>query len=126
MIRNFIFRQTSLPTLAKGLNAYSLREKVIAENIANVNTPGYKRKEVSFGYLTNARHIPLGRNAGVNSTPEIKVDNSSDLASGVNNVSVEEEMVQLVRNQIQYMYSTRMVSREFSAIRASIKGRFDR
>jgi flagellar basal-body rod protein FlgB len=121
------------------LNAYSLREKVIAENIANVNTPGYKRKEVSFeeklqnaiqkvipGYLTNARHIPLGRNAGVNSTPEIKVDNSSDLASGVNNVSVEEEMVQLVRNQIQYMYSTRMVSREFSAIRASIKGRFDR
>lgn len=139
MLKNFIMNQTSLPVLEKGLNAYALREKVISLNIANVNTPGYKKKQVVFeeklqeainkalpGFQTHPRHIPIGRNNSALPEVEIETDNSNDLASGVNNVSVEEEMVDLVKNQIRYMYGTRMVAREFSAIRASIKGRFDR
>ncbi|GAB4180627.1 MAG: flagellar basal body rod protein FlgB [Calditrichia bacterium] len=139
MIKNLIIKNTSLPAIQKGLNAYARREKAISSNIANVNTPGYKRLKVEFeetfqnklnatlsGVRTHENHIPLGRRNGDTVEPTITMDNTGDLASGVNNVDIENEMVELVKNQIRYMYGTRMAAREFSAIRASIKGRFDR
>jgi len=36
------------------------------------------------------------------------------------------EVVEQIKNQIRYMYAARMLARNFTAIRASIKGRFDR
>ena len=75
MIKNLLFRKTVIPTLTKGLDVYALRQKTISGNIANVETPGYNRKEVKFeeqlqsalnkklsGTRTNANHLPIGKN----------------------------------------------------------------
>lgn len=40
-------RDVTWATLAKSLQAQSFRQTLIAENIANVNTPGYKRRDLS-------------------------------------------------------------------------------
>ena len=45
---NRIFDSAPINLLEKALAGSSLRHKVISDNIANINTPGYKRKEVSF------------------------------------------------------------------------------
>ncbi|HID12005.1 MAG TPA: flagellar basal body rod protein FlgB, partial [Candidatus Latescibacteria bacterium] len=40
--------RTSIPLLAKALDAYTLRQRAIADNIANSETPGFRRREVRF------------------------------------------------------------------------------
>jgi hypothetical protein len=44
-----LFGKTEIPNLEKALDAYSLRHKAIASNIANATTPGYKKVEVKIG-----------------------------------------------------------------------------
>ena len=138
MIKNFILRHTTIPLLAKGLDVYSLRQKVIAANIANVNTPGYRRRQVRFeeqlqsalqhvlaGKRTHPRHFPIGRMRPLEVEPEIKEDPDTTLYSGVNNVDIEKEIVEQLKNEIRYAFGTRLIAGNFAAIRASIKGRFE-
>ncbi len=139
MIKNFILRQTNVPLLSKALDVYTLREKAISSNIANVNTPGYRRKFVSFeeqlqsavektlsGFRTNEHHLPVGRQRITEVRPVLEEDNSNILYSGANNVNIDQEIVEQVKNEIRFIYGARLLSKNFGALRASIKGRFDR
>ena len=70
--------------LSKSLDAGMLRSKLIADNISNVSTPGFKRNEVEFenelkqamdkthlrGVRSNEKHIPLGRKTVYEVKPE--------------------------------------------------------
>ena len=139
MIKNFILEQTAVPLISKALDVYSVRQKAISSNIANISTPGYQRKEVKFeeklqaqigkrleGRKTDARHLPLGRLRVREIQPDIQEDPSSALDSGINNVDIDTEIVEQVKNEIRFMYASRMAANKFTALRASIKGRYDR
>jgi flagellar basal-body rod protein FlgB len=136
-----LFDKTRIPLLETALNAYALRNKVSAANIANVNTVGYKSKSVSFeeelsGALhqagtparTNDRHIPVGNAARPDSPARIFEDRSrtgtqtDELASGVNNVDIDHEMAELAKNQIRFRFAARLVSESFKGIQKSIRG----
>ncbi len=82
----------NIDLLQKGLYAATVRNNVIANNIANVNTPNFKRSEVKFenilkdaingtklrGYITNPKHIPIGPPPVDSIQPEIvQVNNTS-------------------------------------------------
>ncbi len=73
-IRNYLFGRTTRQLLYKSLDASALRSRVVAQNLANVDTPGYRRKEVSFedqlqdlmkrklaGSTTQEDHLPFGK-----------------------------------------------------------------
>ncbi len=139
MIKNFILNQTNVPLLSKALDVYSIRQKAISSNIANVSTPGYRRKEVAFeellqtqmnkrlnGKTTDPRHTPLGRIRAREIQPVITEDRSGALPNGVNNVDIDKEIIEQVKNEIRFSYATRLAGRNLNALRASIKGRFDR
>ena len=139
MIKDFILSKTVIPQLSKGLDVYSLRQKITSENIANIQTAGYRRKEVKFedklrgaldmkitGVRTNANHLPVGGQHIQQAQPVIEEDPANTLASGVNNVDIDKEMVEQVKNEIRYLYGSRLLSKNFAALRASIKGRYDR
>ncbi len=135
-----LFSQTIIPVLEKSLAAYSLRQKVIANNIANIETPGYTKKEVSFeeelsqaldnpiNEVTspNPRHIPIGSSTSLeNVTPRIVEANSPNgdpLMSGVNNVDIDSEMVELAKNQIRYRLAARMMAFQMQVMQKAIKG----
>jgi flagellar basal-body rod protein FlgB len=135
-ISDFIFGKTDVPVLNKALDAYAMRQKSIADNIANADTPGYKRSEVSFeedlkaaldkkgvsGFRTNPRHLPVGkpRIDEVKSIPFIPKDNS--LASGKNNVDIEHEMAELAKNQINFTYGSRLMELTFNRLKSAIRG----
>lgn len=128
----------ALNVLEKAMDASLLRQKVIAENIANVNTPFYKRKEVSFEdelkkalykdepilklKTTNPKHI---ENFSYTELPDPKVKVIDDILfrRDLNNVNIEKEMVELAKNNIRYTGFTRFVSTKFSMLRGAIKGR---
>jgi len=135
-ITEFIFSRTKIPILFKSLDAYTMRQRSIADNIANVDTPGYKRSEVAFeedlkaaldkrgvfGYRTDPRHLPVGRPRidDIKPTPFIPIDDS--LASGKNNVDIDHEMAELAKNQIRFAYAARFMEGTFNRLKSAIRG----
>jgi flagellar basal-body rod protein FlgB len=136
MFREMLFDKTNLPMIKNSLDAAMLRTRAISNNIANINTPGYKRVEVSFekelraaldrtklkGLQTDERHLKMGRLdlSGVNGKAYKPVDPT--LPSGVNNVDIDTEMAKLAEAQIMYNYGIRFGQGVFKKLNAAIKG----
>lgn len=103
-----------LDTLKQGLDVASLRQQTIANNVANLNTPRFKRSHVSFEenlrkaqednrfemQATHSRHFSTPAVEPV--APEVKVDDSTTQRIDGNNVDLEKEMINMVTNQLRY------------------------
>lgn len=126
-----LFNNTKLAE--KSLNATWLRNEVLSQNLANVDTPGYKRKSVSFeeqlneatsglkGIRTDRRHIPIGQQ-DIDSV-EIKVvqDNKSlNMRIDGNNVDIDSEMALMAKNTIQYNTLVQTLNGTFGKLRSVI------
>jgi len=137
MLNKFLFEQTNLPLLHKGLDTYALRQKASAHNIANVNTHGYRRMEVQFeeelrkalgidkgvsGKQTHEGHFKIGANKLEELEPEPYMPKDTELHSGVNNVDIDEEMVRLAKAQLSFDFASRMSHSTFGGLRSAIRG----
>ena len=80
--------------MKSGLNAAQLRSKTIANNIANINTPNYKRKYVKFEETLN--------NVNKTGKIEVKTDTSGAVRTDGNNVDLENEKVNQAANTLMY------------------------
>lgn len=116
--------------LNSAANSSWLRNEVLSSNIANVDTPNYKRKDVSFAtYLNSA----LGGTDNAISTLTQRVNNAdlSKVNSKVytdnsnlsyrtdgNNVDIETENVELASNQLMYNALIDSMSNEFSRMKS--------
>lgn len=121
----------------KSLDASLMRNEAIAQNIANVDTPGYNRKTVSFeeqlsdaisknssfkGKRTHPRHIQIG----ASSVDEVKINISEDKSSldmrlDGNNVDIENEMAQMAENNIKYGVLIQRMTSAFSKMKSVIR-----
>jgi flagellar basal-body rod protein FlgB len=139
-VYEFIFRRMDgMIPLRKGLDAYSLRQKTIAANIANGDTPGYKARQVEFeeelkqalskrsGGLrrTSTDHIPVrgGLRAMDSLQPEVVQSRNDNTTNGINNVDVEKEMATMATNQIQYAAAAKVMGTRFQMLKGAILGR---
>ena len=110
--------------LFEQLNFRGERQKVISSNIANINTPGYKTKELVFEdelknsitnnslqmTTTNSRHMPNVNSSLANSNPKLmEVENLEEQNDG-NNVNIDTQMGEMSKNKVL-----------FDAIQSSIK-----
>jgi len=112
-----------LDKLGRGLDAAWAKNEIISGNIANVDTPGYKRRVVEFGNLLEEASSNL--KSGTSSTPGVKVtiDNTTDsLRTDGNNVNIDTEMVELAKNSIYYNLLSQKMTGEIQKIEAAIKG----
>lgn len=98
-----------------GLDAADIRGKTIANNIANVNTTGYKRKYVTFEETLNS----------INSEPkiEVKEDNSTSMRTDGNNVDLENEKVNQAANTLMYNSLVSVTNLKLSMAKSVITGR---
>jgi len=135
--RQYLFRNR-LPVLNRGLDAYALRQRTIAKNIANVTTPDYKPEKVKFeelfgkavssavGEVSNEKHIPIGVNNEDNDVvPEVdvpEVPQPQVYMSGESHVSIDKEMAELAQNQIRYRFAARAVKSYFQGMQNAISG----
>lgn len=117
------------------LDATNLRQQTIAHNIANVNTPGYKSKQVVFEselkkYMVNGvnltatfnQHYGIQRN-GISIQPQIiESSRTSQMNLDENNVDIDLEMANMAANQIQYNTLVRQVSDRISNYHYVIRG----
>lgn len=124
--------------LNKAMDVGTLRNDVIADNIANADTPKFKRREVIFEEkmkkalegttdqlglnLTNSRHIQMeGNNMDIE--PEVRVLEDLTFRNDENNVDIDNEMAKMTKNKINYDAVSRSMSNEIRLLRMAITGR---
>jgi flagellar basal-body rod protein FlgB len=137
MLGETMFDRTSIPILMKSLDAGMLRSRTIANNIANINTPGYQRVEVSFedelrkaldttklqGVRTNENHLPLGKLDFSQLNPKVEKPVDPTLPSGVNNVDIDTEMAKLAENQLLFNFSAKFLKGVYTKLNAAIQAK---
>lgn len=119
MISNNMYNGINI--LGKSLNASLMRHNVISENVANEDTPGYKRKDVKFEGLLQEALLSNNKlsNIDVNAlTPQVVVDKSNlSYRLDGNNVNIDTEMTELTKNQIKFNVLVDQVSNNFGRIK---------
>lgn len=119
--------------MQKSLDAAWSRNEIISQNIANVDTPGYKRKDVAFeeylinskkritGNRTDVRHIPISPSDIDSVEPTVTQDYSKlSMRIDGNNVDIDTEMADLAKNSIKFNALTQMLNGSFSKIKSVI------
>lgn len=117
--------------LNKAANASWLREETLANNLSNVNTPGYKRKEVDFQSVlkrelgnmkfttldSKVENVDLSR---LNATPYVDAANYSYRIDG-NNVDIDTENVELASEKLRYDALTDSMTQEFARLKMAMQ-----
>jgi flagellar basal-body rod protein FlgB len=110
---------SNFDTLKTALDVQLKRQELHAENIANAETPGYKKKYVAFEeYLqqskmklkmstTDEKH--LSSSPSVVQAKEITQDNTS-ITNDENNVDIEMETTEMVKDALRYQVLSRLMS----------------
>jgi flagellar basal-body rod protein FlgB len=123
--------------LERSLDFRARRNGVLAGNVANIETPGYKAKDLVFEKalgealkshepsplnVTNPRHLD-GRTATPLSRVQPRLIQSANAVGSVdgNSVDLEREMAKLAENQIAYQSLAQMISHKFLQMRIVIR-----
>ena len=112
--------------------------RVIADNIANVDTPNFKRSEVLFEdqlrqllqeprkttplKVTNPRHIQVARKPA-SFSPEIYQVDDLSYRNDKNNVDIDTEIAKMSKNSIYYDALSTSLTQEIRLLRLAITGR---
>lgn len=108
-----------LSQLENYLAVTNQRETVIASNMANVDTPGYRTKDIDFQHeLARAMAAPEGSSPGV-AVRDVK--GLLERPDG-NNVDIDKESLELSEAQLQYQMGTQLMKDRFHQILTAING----
>jgi len=121
---------TSVRALEKSMDLFLTRHNVIADNIANAETPYYKARQVDFEQeLQRAVASEESGLAGVEIEtvkPVIFQDPDTELGQDLNSVNMDKEMSRMTKNDIQYSAASQMISKKFGLLKYAISGGTDR
>ena len=124
----------NMELLHRSMDASLYRRAVISDNIANADTPNFKRSVVNFeselkraldsgkttgmeAAMTNSKHISFNQVKDWKEvTPKKVLDYLTTSDNNGNNVDAEEEMMLAMQNQLQYNLLTTSISNQFYQI----------
>ena len=130
-IRNACFVDNLLMTitteriqlLTRLLDVAALRQDVIAQNVANVNTPGYRTMGVNFEDALKEALTPNGSSMRTpEAAPEVTPGGGGAERADGNNVDVDLEMARLQKNAIYFQVYAQMLANDLAQFRSAIKG----
>lgn len=126
--------------LERALDAASLRQRVLADNLANVDTPGFKRSDVAFASLvkaqmasqeeagtrlqlvrTNPLHLPAPPPAPALPRPVVVQDLQTAYRPDGNNVDIDREMASEAENALLYQALVQRVNGRLSLLGEAMK-----
>ena len=122
MINDMLNDKTLIPILTRILDLGAVRHRVIAQNIANSSTVGYRKKSVEF---EDSLRSMIDGSSVMGQPEEFKIVESSKKpdAGAPNNVDLSEEMADLAKNQLYYKFAVNLMKRQINGIKSSISGR---
>ena len=134
LIDRLLFSDNVPSMLKKALDFQSQRHLLISSNISNLDTPGYKAKDIDFKSqlasaigrsndlamkVTHPVHFGPGASSLKSMQPQTFVESDEPRSNG-NNVNIDKEMAKLAENQIAYSATIQLMSKRSSTIRAAI------
>ncbi|OAS83342.1 MULTISPECIES: flagellar basal body rod protein FlgB [Metabacillus] len=121
----------TINNLEQALSQSTTKQRVISNNIANVDTPNYKAQDVRFNNAlsnemqklqankTNNKHFDFG---STSSGYQITNRANTNYQHNGNNVDIDKEMTEMAKNQIHYNALIDRLSSKFSSLKTVIKG----
>lgn len=109
----------------KLLDASVLRQEAIASNIANAETPGYRRVDLAPDFATRLRNcLETGK---TDEAAAMKPTLAEDLTARSvrpdgNTIEIERELIAMNRNSVEYNYLSEVVSRDIKQLKLAING----
>lgn len=111
-----VFDSVTSVALSSALDGLSLRQRTIANNIANVNTPDYHAQRVTFEDAL-AQSV-RARDGHVAATTQSSLDPTQ--LNG-NNVNLDTETLSNVDTVLRYQFAAQASSAQFTAVRAAMR-----
>jgi flagellar basal-body rod protein FlgB len=123
---NAIFSQPNYAAAKAMLDTTVLRHEAIASNLANLETPNYRRIDVTPSFQNELRQaVASGDMSKLDALhPSLGVDFSAVATNrDGNTVQLENELVQLNQNAMEHALESQLVSGSLSRLRTAITGR---
>lgn len=118
----------SIKVLTKSMDMYLLKHSVIADNIANAETPGFKSRKVEFeDALSKAIDVQdmgleVDENVLMSVQPRIFENPESELGQDLNSVDMDREMADMTKNETKYSATSQAIQKKFSILKYAIMG----
>ena len=119
-----ILNDSNIVLMSKLLDLTAAKNKVIANNIANVNTPGYNKLEVNFEEeLQKAVRNGADIEKIHNIEGKISMSNVPAKGNNGNNVDMDKEMIEFFKTSDKHNIVLELVSKNFNSLINAIQGR---
>lgn len=127
MLINF---ETIVNKLDRQMDTSVVQSKLIASNIANVDTPAYKAKELQFDEVLNSEmdglQMKLTHPGHMTDSPaglpgNHIVENPNPGRPDGNNVNIDEEMLKLTKNNVKYNVSVQLLAKRLRTLKDAIE-----
>lgn len=126
-----LFNSTPAPLLEKTLEFTSARHQVLAEDVANVDTPNYRMKDLSLGKFQSAlrQRVDVRDSSAPGSVgfddiqAKAEADNDGILFHDGNNRSMEQLMTDEAKNALMHNLAVEMLRKQFSTMELALKER---
>ena len=121
----------SMYMMERSMNFLWTKQTAILDNIANVETPGYKAKSVTFEETLRERlrasanssdSVSAFRDVLARTQPQVQESKEESTRMDENSVNAISEAVELSRNAYQLQFVMNSISSDFSTLRAAIRG----
>jgi len=125
----------TMQALAASLKYRQLRQELIASNIANAETPGYKAKKIDFEEalaraldtddqmsmkVTDGKHFNVGNGGFKNLQPEIVETDDGIVSQDGNTVDRDKELAEMAENKIMYDASVQLLNKKLGLLKYAI------
>ena len=121
-----LFSDTNYLAAKRMLDVTVLRQEAIASNLANIETPNYKRLDVSTSFEAQLKQAVASRDpeqiAAVQ--PQLAVDAQAQSSrSDGNTVQLETELLKMNQNMMEHALETQLVTNQLAKMRMAISGK---
>jgi flagellar basal-body rod protein FlgB len=108
--------------LGAALDVYQARHRVLAENVANAETPGFRARDLDFGAALTRAFERDGAGEARAGAVEPVVDTRATVKIDGNSVDLDTEMARLSENTMKEVALTRILARKFESLKLAIQG----
>lgn len=111
-----MFDSVTITALSSALDGLAARQRAIADNVANINTPNYRARVVQFEDALSAS-VAAGSGAAV----PLETRSTDATKPNGNNVNLDRETLSNIETLLRYQFASRAVGADFDATRAALK-----
>ena len=122
-----IFQSENYQLTRKMLDGVALRQEAIAANIANAETPGYRRLDLAPNFVEQLKSSmatgELARGKANVSATLVEDAHARALRPDGNNVEIEKELLEMNKNSVAHEYLTQIITSNIKQLKMAITGR---